>query len=66
MPPSTARAKKPAPRLDFNVKDLSLADWGRKEIEHRREGDARPHGAARGVRREAAAHGRRASPAAST
>jgi len=33
MPPSTARAKKPAARPDFHVKDLALADWGRKEIE---------------------------------
>jgi adenosylhomocysteinase len=33
MPPSTARAKKPAARPEFQVKDLSLAEWGRKEIE---------------------------------
>ncbi len=32
--PSTARAaKKTTPRLEFKVKDLSLADWGRKEID---------------------------------
>jgi adenosylhomocysteinase len=32
--PSTARsAKKPAPRLEFKVKDLGLAEWGRKEID---------------------------------
>jgi adenosylhomocysteinase len=34
MPPSSARAaKKAAPRIEFQVKDLSLAEWGRKEIE---------------------------------
>jgi adenosylhomocysteinase len=34
MPVSTARAaKKGAPRLEYRVKDLALADWGRKEIE---------------------------------
>jgi adenosylhomocysteinase len=33
MPPSTARAKKKAAELEFQVKDLSLAGWGRKEIE---------------------------------
>src|SRR5512138_432193 len=32
--PSTARAaKKAAPRLEFKVKDLGLAEWGRKEID---------------------------------
>src|SRR5438552_9781467 len=29
---TNGKAKEPAPSLDFNVKDLSLADWGRKEI----------------------------------
>src|SRR5512141_3420085 len=36
MPVSTARARKGAAavsRPDYRVKDLSLADWGRKEIE---------------------------------
>src|SRR5919198_6188777 len=34
MPVSPARAaKKGAPRLEYRVKDLALADWGRKEIE---------------------------------
>src|SRR5512138_3001078 len=33
MPPSTARAKKTAARPEFQVKDLALAEWGRKEIE---------------------------------
>jgi adenosylhomocysteinase len=38
MPPSPARAaravkKSLTPRLDFKVKDLGLAEWGRKEIE---------------------------------
>ncbi len=28
-----AKKKKPAAKLEFDVKDLSLADWGRKEIE---------------------------------
>ena len=28
-----ARKKTAAPKLEFRVKDLSLADWGRKEIE---------------------------------
>ena len=28
-----AAKKKPAAKLEFDVKDLSLADWGRKEIE---------------------------------
>ncbi|BDG09581.1 adenosylhomocysteinase [Anaeromyxobacter paludicola] len=33
MAVSTARSRKSAPRIEFKVKDLSLADWGRKEIE---------------------------------
>jgi adenosylhomocysteinase len=34
MPPSAARAtKKSLARLEFKVKDLGLAEWGRKEIE---------------------------------
>ncbi|HEX8910259.1 MAG TPA: adenosylhomocysteinase [Anaeromyxobacteraceae bacterium] len=34
MPPSPARAtKKTLARLEFKVKDLGLAEWGRKEIE---------------------------------
>ena len=34
MAPSTARAAKKSPaRLEFKVKDLGLAEWGRKEIE---------------------------------
>jgi adenosylhomocysteinase len=34
MPASTARAaKKSSARLEFRVKDLGLAEWGRKEIE---------------------------------
>jgi adenosylhomocysteinase len=34
MPPSSARAvKKTAPRLEPKVKDLALAEWGRKEID---------------------------------
>jgi adenosylhomocysteinase len=34
MPTSTARAVKKSPaRLEFKVKDLGLAEWGRKEIE---------------------------------
>ena len=45
---------------DFVVADLSLADWGRKEIAHRRDRDARPHGDPRGVR---AASSRCAAPA---
>ena len=35
---------------DYAVADLKLADWGRKEIAHRRDRDARPHGDPRGVR----------------
>ena len=38
---------------DFKVADLSLAEFGRKEIQPRRARDARPHGAARRVRRRA-------------
>ena len=37
---------------DFRVADLSLADWGRKEIAHRRDGDARPDGDPRRIRGE--------------
>ena len=33
MAVSTARTRKVAPRIEFQVKDLSLAEWGRKEIE---------------------------------
>jgi adenosylhomocysteinase len=35
MPPSSARAvkKTAAPRLEHRVKDLSLAEWGRKELD---------------------------------
>jgi adenosylhomocysteinase len=34
MPPSAARAaKKNAARLEYKVKDLALAEWGRKEID---------------------------------
>ncbi|HZZ86275.1 MAG TPA: adenosylhomocysteinase [Anaeromyxobacteraceae bacterium] len=33
MAVSTARSRKSAPRIEFKVKDLALADWGRKEIE---------------------------------
>src|SRR6266581_3073713 len=35
MPPSTARAQKKSPsaRLEFKVKDLGLAEWGRKELD---------------------------------
>ncbi|HEX7489909.1 MAG TPA: adenosylhomocysteinase [Anaeromyxobacteraceae bacterium] len=35
MPPSTARVqkKRPAARLEFQVKDLGLAEWGRKELD---------------------------------
>ena len=42
---------------DFKVADLSLAEFGRKEITSRRARDARPDGDARGVRRAAAAEG---------
>ena len=38
---------------DYKVADLSLAEFGRKEIQPRRARDARPDGAARGVRRAA-------------
>jgi adenosylhomocysteinase len=37
-------------KLKYKVKDISLADWGRREIKHRRERDARPHGAPPRVR----------------
>src|SRR6266567_4484796 len=33
MAVSTARSRKSAPRIEFKVKDLALADWGRKEID---------------------------------
>ncbi len=29
---------------DYIVKDISLADFGRKEIDHRRDRNARPDG----------------------
>ena len=32
---------------DYKVADIALADWGRREIAHRRDRDARPDGAAR-------------------
>ena len=34
---------------NYKVKDIGLADWGRKEIDDRRERDARPDGPAQGV-----------------
>ena len=48
----------PTGEADFKVADLSLAGFGRKEIQPRRARDARPDGAARGVRRRAAARRR--------
>ena len=42
----------------YRVHDMSLADWGRKEIAIAETRDARPHGAARRVRRDEAAQGR--------
>ena len=51
------QAESPAP-ADYVVKDIGLADWGRKEISHRRNRDARPDGDARGIRAAAAAQGR--------
>src|SRR5512141_755622 len=33
MPSSARAAKKVAPRLEFKVKDLGLAEWGRNEID---------------------------------
>jgi hypothetical protein len=35
---------------DYKVADMSLADFGRKEIDHRRDRDAGPDGPAREVR----------------
>ena len=45
-------------KTDFKVADLSLADFGRKEIRARRARDARPDVDPRGVRRQPAAQGR--------
>ena len=69
MPTATATlhpfaAATAAGREPYKVKDLSLADFGRNETAARRVRNARPHGAAHGVRREAAARGARASWAA--
>ena len=41
----------PQTTQDYKVADISLAEFGRKEITSRRARDARPHGPARGVRR---------------
>jgi hypothetical protein len=38
------------PALDFKVKDLALAEWVSQGDRTRRDRDARPDGAARGVR----------------
>jgi len=51
LPPSRAKAAPSAPsppngngsKQDFKVKDLSLADWGRKTIQVFRAGNARPN-----------------------
>ena len=53
------------PDHDFKVADLSLAAFGRKEIELA-ERDARPHGPAGRVRRQQAARPAPASPARCT
>ena len=53
-----ANMKSVAGTADHKVADLKLADWGRKEIAHRRDRDARPDGDPRGVREAAAAEGR--------
>ncbi len=45
----------PNPACDFVVTDLGLADWGRKEISHRRDRDARPDRDPRRVHQPAAA-----------
>ena len=39
---------------DYKVADMSLADWGRKEINIGRNRDAGPHGPARGIWRQPA------------
>ena len=59
-------AKPKAKTGDYIVKDISLADFGRKEISHRRDRNAGPDGDARGIRPEAAAARARASPARCT
>ena len=51
---------------DYKVADLTLADWGRKEIAHRRDRDARPDGDPRGVRARPSRSRARASPARCT
>ena len=51
---------------DFKVADLELADWGRKEIAHRRNRDAGPDGDPRGVRARSSRCAARASRAACT
>ena len=43
---------------NYKVKDIRLADWGRKEITIAESEMPGPHGAAQGVRREQAAQGR--------
>ena len=50
MNPSTATPTAAETGLDFQVADLSLASFGRKEIRSGRARDARTHGAARRVR----------------
>ena len=62
----TAAAKKAAPATDYVVEDIGLADWGRKEIAHRRDRDAGPDGDARGIRRRSSRSRARASPARCT
>ena len=55
-----------AAKTTYVVKDIGLAEWGRKELAHRRDRDARPDGDARGIRPDAAAARARASPARCT
>jgi hypothetical protein len=54
----------PAELKDYVIADLSLADWGRKEIRHRGNRNARPDGHPRGIRDAASRCAARASPAA--
>ena len=48
----------PTSTADYKVADISLAEWGRKEIDHRRAGNARPDVHPQEVRAGEAAPGR--------
>ena len=47
---NTSTKPKAHAHADYVVKDIGLAEWGRKEISHRRNRDAGPDGDARGIR----------------